>query len=87
MISMNKATKISVVAISLIAITLLVSLFVFQPSAETQSEALALDSCPTPKEIATMDFTDKSTIPNDASIPPIDASAPAITETATFALG
>ena len=83
---MNKATKISVVVISLIAITLLVSLFVFQPPAETQNEALALDSCPAPKEIETMDFTDKSTLPN-AAIPPIDVSAPAITETATFALG
>jgi peptide-methionine (S)-S-oxide reductase len=39
-----------------------------------------------PKEDTTMDFTKNGVIP-DAQIPPIDASAPAQTETATFALG
>ena len=39
-----------------------------------------------PKEDTTVDFTEDSVIP-DAQIPPIDASAPAQTETATFALG
>jgi hypothetical protein len=83
---MNKATKISVAVISLIAIVLLVSLFVRQPAAETPSEALAVDSCPVPKEITTMDSPEKNAASNTA-IPPIDTAAPAITETATFALG
>ena len=39
-----------------------------------------------PKEDTTMNFTKDGVIPGD-SIPPIDASAPAQTETATFALG
>jgi len=39
-----------------------------------------------PKEDTTVDFTEDGVIP-DAQIPPIDASAPAQTETATFALG
>ncbi|MFP3879739.1 MAG: peptide-methionine (S)-S-oxide reductase MsrA [Dehalococcoidia bacterium] len=38
------------------------------------------------KEGTTVDFTEDGVIPGD-SIPPIDGSAPAYTETATFALG
>ena len=83
---MTKVTKIAAVGVSLMVIALLVMLFARQPAAETQNEVLAVDGCPAPKEIATMDFPEKDTASNVA-LPPIDASAPAITETATFALG
>jgi hypothetical protein len=38
------------------------------------------------KETKTMKVAQQSTVP-DRAIPPIDAAAPAITETATFAMG
>ena len=55
-------------------------------SVERQAEALAPDGCELPKEDGTVDMTDKSVLAT-APIPPLDASAPAVTETATFALG
>ena len=56
------------------------------PNVETQTEALPEDGCPLPKEIEPMDLPETRAIPN-ATTPPIDASAPTKTETATFSLG
>ncbi|HUV75805.1 MAG TPA: hypothetical protein VMW00_04055 [Dehalococcoidales bacterium] len=57
-----------------------------QSTAETQVEAQPDVNCTLPKEIETMDLPETGAIPNTA-IPPIDASAPTKTETATFSLG
>ena len=40
-----------------------------------------------PQEKQNMETTNKASTDTNATIPPIDASAPARTETATFALG
>jgi hypothetical protein len=59
-----------------------------QPAVEIQAEALAEGGCPAPATLPEEGTTDMAK--NDVYktiIPPIDASAPAKTETATFALG
>jgi len=59
-----------------------------QPAVESQAEVLPEGGCSVPATLPEEGITDmaKSDIYNTA-IPPIDASAPAKTETATFALG
>lgn len=83
---LNKVTKIAVISVGLLALVLGGLLAACQSTAETQVEAQPDVNCPLPKEIEPMDLPETGAIPN-ATIPPIDASAPTQTETATFSLG
>ena len=59
-----------------------------QPAVEGQAESLPEGGCPVPEifpEEGTTDMAKNDVY--DTTIPPVDASAPAKTETATFALG
>ena len=90
MLRYKRALGISLIALSgLLAIaTGTVLLVSCQPTVKTQTEALPEGGCPVPAtlpEEGTPDMA-KNDVYN-ATIPPIDASAPAKTETATFALG
>lgn len=58
-----------------------------QPNVDKSAEAKVEETCPVPKEIAAMDSYENTAVIPSVSIPPIDASAPAKTETATFSLG
>jgi len=86
MIGLTRVTKILVVGVSVVALVLGGLLAACQSTAETQVEAQPDVNCSLPEEIETMDLPETSAIP-DATIPPIDASAPTQTETATFSLG
>ena len=86
MISLTRGTKIAVVSVGLLALAGGVLLAACQPTAESQVEAQPEVNCSLPKEIEPMDLPETGAIP-DATIPPIDASAPTKTETATFSLG
>ena len=59
-----------------------------QPAVESQAAALPEGGCPVPEAFPEEGTTDmaKNDV-YDTTIPPVDASAPAKTETATFALG
>ncbi len=57
-----------------------------QSDAGRQTETVPGNGCLFPEENEIMNLPETSVIPNGA-IPPIDASAPARTETATFSLG
>jgi len=84
---LTRVTKIAVVSVGLLALVLGgVLLAACQSTAETQVEAQPDVNCPLPEEIETMEQTEHSVLPNPV-IPPIDASAPTKTETATFSLG
>jgi hypothetical protein len=83
---LNKVTKIAVVSAGLLALVLGGLLAACQSTAETQVEARPDVNCTLPKEIEPMDLPETGAIPN-TTIPPIDASAPTKTETATFSLG
>ena len=83
---LNKVTKITVVSVGLLALVLGGLLVACQPTAETRVEARPEVNCSLPQEIEPMDLPETGAIPN-ATIPPIDASAPTKTETATFSLG
>jgi len=98
MANLTKATKITVVSASLLTLALGALILSCQPTVETQAEVSPTEAspppsevetevaCPVPKEVETMDLPETYVVP-DVSIPPIDASAPTETETATFALG
>ena len=86
MIGLTRVTKILVVGVSVVALVLGGLLAACQPTAETQVEAQPEVNCSLPQEIEPMDLPETGAIPN-ATIPPIDASAPTKTETATFSLG
>ena len=86
MTGLNKVTKIAVVSVSLLALVLGGLLAACQSTAQTQVEAQPDVNCSLPKEIESMDLPETGALPN-TTIPPIDASAPTKTETATFSLG
>ena len=86
MIGLNKATKIAVVSVGLLALVLGGLLAACQPTAQTQVEAQPDVNCSLPKEIESMDLPETGALP-ETTIPPIDTSAPTRTETATFSLG
>ncbi|MFC1916395.1 hypothetical protein ACFLW4_06900 [Chloroflexota bacterium] len=84
---LNKITKILVTGAGLLVLTSGAFLLGCQTAGDTQTRASAGDACPVPQEIETMNLPENSVATKTATIPPIDASAPAKTETATFALG
>ena len=86
MIGLTRITKILVVGVSVVVLALGALLAACQSTAQTQVEAQPDVNCSLPKEIEPMDLPETGAIPN-ATIPPIDASAPTKTETATFSLG
>ena len=86
MIGLTGIAKILAVSVSVVALALGGLLAACQSTAETQVEAQPDVNCSLPKEIEPMDSPEIGAIPN-ATIPPIDASAPTQTETATFSLG
>ena len=86
MIGLTKETKILVVGVSVVALALGGLLAACQSITETQVEAQPDVNCSLPEEIETMDLPETGALP-DATIPPIDASAPTLTKTATFSLG
>lgn len=86
MIDLTGVTKILVVGVSVVALALGGLLAACQSTAETQVEARPDVNCSLPKEIEPMDLPETGALPN-ATTPPIDASAPTKTETATFSLG
>lgn len=86
MAGLTKAAKIVVASVGLLTLVLGAFLLACQPTAEAPAEARPEDGCALPKEVKTVDLPESSVVPK-VSIPPIDASAPAKTETATFSLG
>ena len=84
------ALKLSLMILSglMVMVTGTMLLASCQPAVESQAEALPEVGCPVPATLPEEGTTDmaKNDVYN-AIIPPIDASAPAKTETATFALG
>jgi hypothetical protein len=86
MMSLSRVTTMLVVGVSVVALALGGLLAACQPAAETQVEAQPDVNCSLPKEIEPMDLPETGALPN-TNIPPIDASAPTETETATFSLG
>jgi hypothetical protein len=86
MTGQTKVIAITIVATSLVALALGMFFTSYQSTAENQTETVLDNSCPLPEETETMDLPETNVMPN-ASKPPIDASAPAKTETATFSLG
>jgi hypothetical protein len=86
MTGLNKVTKIAVVSAGLLALVLGGLLAACQSTAETQVEAQPDVNCSLPKEIKPMDLPETGALPG-TTIPPIDASAPTQTKTATFSLG
>ena len=86
MIGLTRVTKILVVGVSVVALVLGGLLAACQSTTETQVEAQPDVNCALPEEIEPMDLPETGALP-DTTIPPIDASAPTKTETATFSLG
>ena len=86
MIGLTRVTKIVVVGVSVVVLALGGLLAACQSTTETQVEAQPDVNCTLPQEIEPMEQTEHSVLSNPI-IPPIDASAPTKTETATFSLG